>query len=50
MNFNIDLSGVVAKMLDKYESSQTVRRLVNVLVFILFLFVLGGLISAIRWW
>jgi len=50
MNFNIDLNGVVTKMLDKYESSQTVRRLVNVLVFILFLFVLGGFIQAIKWW
>ncbi len=50
MNFNIDLNGAVTKMLDKYESSQKVRRLVNVLVFILFLFVLGGFIQAIKWW
>lgn len=50
MNFNIDLSSVVNKMLDRYESSQTVRRLINILVFILFLFVLGGFINSIRWW
>lgn len=50
MNFNIDLSEMVVKMLDRYESSRTVRRLVNTLVFILFLFVLGGFINSIRWW
>lgn len=50
MNFNIDLSEMVTKMLDKYESSPMTRRLINSLVFILFLFVLGGFISAIRWW
>ncbi|GEM_PF-4144611 len=50
MNFNIDLGEWVTKMLDKYESSQTVRRLINALVFILFLFVLGGFINAIKWW
>lgn len=50
MNFNIDLGEWVAKMLDRYESSRIVRRLINALVFILFLFVMGGFIQSIRWW
>lgn len=48
MNFNIDL--MVEKVLEKYEKSSSVRTLINWLVFILFLFVLGTFISAIRWW
>lgn len=48
MNFNIVLK--VTEMLDKYETSKPVRCLINTLVFILFVFVLGTFITAIRWW
>lgn len=50
MNFNIDLSKTVGDMLNNFESSDRVFVLVWALVFILFLFVLGKFIQAIRWW
>lgn len=37
-------------LLEKYESSKRVRVLINALVFILFIFVLGTFISAVKWW
>lgn len=47
MNFNIDFGKWVADMLEKYEKSPAVRRLMNFLAFVLFMYVIGTLIGAV---
>lgn len=46
MNFNIDLNGVLTKMLDKYEGSKTVRNLINSLVFYIIFVCIGWVYSS----
>lgn len=50
MNFNIDFGLWVVKMLEKYENSPKVRFLINWIVLCLTVFVLSGLINAVKWW
>lgn len=52
-NFNIDLDGVVNKMLEKYENSKAVQRLIHMILFLVFLFAMASIlqgIGAIKWW
>lgn len=53
MNFNIDFGEWIVKMFDKYENSPTARRLIHLILFLVFMFAVASIlqgIGAIKWW